>query len=63
MRNIPHEKRYNYFRGIDRSQGSGKVGYFAGCMTHLTPAIIKSMTHTNRYGGPTRRVAYAAVVR
>jgi Fe-S oxidoreductase len=43
MRNIPHEKRYNYFRGIDRSQGAGRVGYFAGCMTLLTPNTLSAM--------------------
>ncbi len=43
MRNIPSEQRYNYFNGIDRSCGEGRVGYFAGCMTHLTPKIKISM--------------------
>lgn len=35
--------RYNYIKGIDRSQGEGGVGYFAGCMTLLTPKILRSM--------------------
>ncbi len=43
MRNIPNESRYNYLRGTDRSQGEGKVGYFAGCMTLLTPKTLSSM--------------------
>ena len=43
MRNIPHEGRYNYLRGTDRSVGEGKVGYFAGCMTMLTPNTMSSM--------------------
>ena len=43
MRNIPHEGRYNYLRGLDRSVGEGKVGYFAGCMTLLTPNTLSSM--------------------
>ena len=43
MRNIPNEGRYNYLRGTDRSQGEGKVGYFAGCMTLLTPNTLNSM--------------------
>lgn len=43
MRNVPDEKRYDYFRGLDRSSGSGKVGYFAGCMTLLTPRILLAM--------------------
>ena len=43
MRNIPNEGRYNYLRGMDRSQGEGKVGYFAGCMTLLTPNTLSAM--------------------
>lgn len=42
-RNIPHEGRYKYLRGVDRSTGSGRVGYFAGCMTSLTPGVQRSM--------------------
>lgn len=42
-RNIPHEGRYHYINGIDRSSGCGKVGYFAGCMTSLTPGVQHSM--------------------
>ncbi len=36
--------RYNFINkeSIDINQ-SNRVGYFAGCMTHLTPATIKSM--------------------
>ena len=43
MRNIPNEGRYDYLRGLDRSDGEGKVGYFAGCMTLLTPNTMTSM--------------------
>ena len=43
MRNIPNEGRYDYLRGLDRSEGEGKVGYFAGCMTLLTPNTMTSM--------------------
>ena len=43
MRNIPNEGRYNYLRGVDRSQGEGRVGYFAGCMTLLTPNTMTAM--------------------
>ncbi len=43
MRNIPDERRYEYFKGLDRSQGTGKVGYFAGCMTLLTPRTLLAM--------------------
>ena len=43
MRNIPNEGRYNYLRGLDRSEGEGKEGYFAGCMTLLTPTTLTSM--------------------
>lgn len=43
MRNTPDERRYGYFQGIDRSEGAGKVGYFAGCMTLLTPRTLQAM--------------------
>ena len=43
MRNIPNEGRYNYLRGVDTSSGEGRVGYFAGCMTLLTPNTLRSM--------------------
>ena len=42
-RNIRHEGRYHYLQGVDRSSGEGHVGYFAGCMTSLTPATQRSM--------------------
>ena len=42
-RNIRHEGRYHYLQGVDRSSGEGRVGYFAGCMTSLTPATQHSM--------------------
>lgn len=43
MRNIPDERRYEYFKGLDRSEGEGHVGYFAGCMTLLTPRTLSAM--------------------
>lgn len=43
MRNVPDERRYGYFKGLDRSSGEGKVGYFAGCMTLLTPRTMTAM--------------------
>ncbi len=43
MRNEPNEKRFEYFDSLDRSVGQGKVGYFAGCMTMLTPSTMSSM--------------------
>lgn len=42
-RNIPHEGRYKYLQGLDHSSGSGKIGFFAGCMTSLTPGVQRSM--------------------
>ena len=42
-RNIRHEGRYHYLQDVDRSSGEGRVGYFAGCMTSLTPATQRSM--------------------
>ena len=43
MRNIPNEGRYKYLKNLDRSTGSGRVGYFAGCMTLLTPNTLSAM--------------------
>lgn len=43
LRNVPDERRYDYFKGLDRSSGEGKVGYFAGCMTLLTPRTLSAM--------------------
>lgn len=43
MHNVPDERRYAYLSGVDRSSGSGKVGYFAGCMTLLTPRTLSAM--------------------
>ncbi|MBR4996100.1 MAG: (Fe-S)-binding protein [Alistipes sp.] len=43
MRNIPNENRYKYLRNLDRSEGDGRVGYFAGCMTLLTPNTLTAM--------------------
>lgn len=40
---LPAEGRYDYLRGVDRSEGGGRMGYFAGCMTLLTPKILRSM--------------------
>lgn len=50
-RNIPNEGRYKYIKGLDRSVGSGRVGYFAGCMTPLTPAVQRSMEQIFRVAG------------
>ncbi len=43
LRNLPDKRRYAYLNEVDRSQGAGKVGYFAGCMTLLTPRILAAM--------------------
>ena len=40
MHNVPDERRYGYFKGLDRSEGAGKVGYFAGCKIHIPPSIV-----------------------
>ena len=42
-RNIPNEGRFKYIKGIDRSSGNGRIGYFTGCMTSLTPNTQRSM--------------------
>ena len=41
--NAPEDNRYDYLPPLDRSTGEGRTGYFAGCMTLLTPRIIQSM--------------------
>ncbi len=51
MRNIPDESRYKYFKGADRSSGEGRVGYFAGCMTLLTPRTLQSMEQIFKAAG------------
>ena len=51
MHNVPDERRYGYFRGLDRSAGTGKVGYFAGCMTLLTPRTMSAMETVFRAAG------------
>jgi Fe-S oxidoreductase len=40
---LPVEGRYDYLRSVDRSQGEGRVGFFAGCMTLLNPKTLRSM--------------------
>lgn len=36
--------RYEFLASAeDRSEGEGKVGFFAGCMTQLTPGVMRSM--------------------
>ncbi len=37
------DDRFKYITMLDRSEGEGKIGYFAGCMTLLTPATLSSM--------------------
>ena len=41
---MPADNRYAYLSSAaDRSSGISKVGYFAGCMTLLTPKILRAM--------------------
>ena len=36
--------RYEFLAAAeDRSEGTGKVGFFAGCMTQLTPGVLRAM--------------------
>lgn len=51
MRNVPDEKRYGYLKGLDLSSGTGKVGYYAGCMTLLTPRTMSAMEQIFRTAG------------
>ncbi len=44
----PSNGRFNYARGVDLSSGAAgsgdrRVGYFAGCMTLLSPRILRAM--------------------
>ena len=43
LHGTPADNRYAYAEGADRSSGKGRVGYFAGCMTLLSPKILKAM--------------------
>ncbi len=43
LRNTPANDRYAYARNRDTSSGGGRTGYFAGCMTLLSPRILKAM--------------------
>ncbi len=43
LHNTPAGDRYTYIGSQDRSGGEGRVGYFAGCMTMLTPRILRAM--------------------
>ncbi|MCC8034549.1 MAG: (Fe-S)-binding protein [Rikenellaceae bacterium] len=40
---LPADDRYGYLGSVPQRQGGGRVGYFAGCMTLLTPRILRSM--------------------
>lgn len=36
--------RYEFLGAVeDRSEGTGRVGFFAGCMTQLTPSVLRAM--------------------
>ncbi len=45
MRNVPNEKRYEYFTSVpvEKNSAQSKIGYFTGCMTHLTPGMKQAM--------------------
>ncbi len=43
LHGTPANNRYAYAQNTDRSSGQGPVGYFAGCMTMLSPKILKAM--------------------
>ncbi len=43
LHGIPAGRRYDYLKTADPSSGEGKVGYFAGCMTLLTPRTLAAM--------------------
>ncbi len=51
LHHLPGDRRYDYLKGVDRSTGEGKVGYFAGCMTLLTPRILQAMERIFRAAG------------
>ena len=39
----PDQNRYAYIDATDTSSGTGRTGYFAGCMTRLTPRTTEAM--------------------
>ena len=43
LHNSPSFRRYDYLRGVDTSMDGGNIGYFAGCMTLLSPRILMAM--------------------
>ncbi len=43
LHGIPAGRRYDYLKTADPSSGEGNVGYFAGCMTLLTPRTLAAM--------------------
>lgn len=43
LNNTPADDRFAYARGLDTGSGKGQIGYFAGCMTLLSPRILQSM--------------------
>jgi len=48
---IPAGRRYDYLKTADPSSGEGNVGYFAGCMTLLTPRTLAAMETIFRVAG------------
>lgn len=45
------ENRYQYLESVHAETPHGKVGYFAGCMTLLSPRILKAMEEVFRLSG------------
>lgn len=43
LANKKTENRYKYLGSVNTASGGGKVGYFAGCMTALSPTILRAM--------------------
>lgn len=48
---IDHTGNYGYLKSVHPFNAMGRVGYFGGCMSHLTPGITESMEHIFRAAG------------
>ena len=48
---IDKSKGYTYLKNVHPFNAVGRVGYFGGCMSHLTPGITESMERIFRSAG------------
>ena len=48
---IDKSQNYGYLKSVHAFNALGRIGYFGGCMSHLTPGITESMEHIFRAAG------------